>query len=113
METWKCEFALLRDVLKCSSLLKGIFMYVHIGNDEILNRNDVIAVFDVEMLKTSRQNLRILNKLKDRNNSSDKSVIIINKKNKEEIIFSNIAVSTLKKRLEKDTNSYFPDNESK
>lgn len=88
-------------------------MYVHIGNDEILNKDDVIAVLDVDMLKTSRQNLRIINELKARNNPADKSVIIIQKKSKEERIFSNIAVSTLKKRLEKDTNSYFPDNESK
>lgn len=73
-------------------------MYVHIGNNIILNKNDIIAIFDINVLKESRNNLRINNIIKARKLQNDSSVII--KKNGEEII-TNISVSTLKKRLDK------------
>ncbi|MBQ8298496.1 MAG: DUF370 domain-containing protein [Clostridia bacterium] len=84
-------------------------MYVHIGNDEILNRDDIIAVLDLSQIKHSRQNLRIINEMKARNNPSDQSVIIIQRNNKEERIFTNIAVSTLRKRLSTNAYTYFPE----
>ena len=74
-------------------------MYVHIGNDEILNQDDIIAILDLNKICESRQNLRIINAKKERNNPADQSVIIIQRGEKEEKIFSNIAVSTLRKRL--------------
>lgn len=73
-------------------------MYVHIGNNIILNKNDIVAIFDINVLKESRNNLRINNIIKARKLQNDSSVII--KKNGEEII-TNISVSTLKKRLDK------------
>ena len=87
-------------------------MYVHIGNDEILNRDDIIAVLDLNKICESRQNLRIINEMKARNNSADQSVIIIQRGNKEEKIFSNIAVSTLRKRLSGNLETYFPDEKN-
>lgn len=74
-------------------------MYVHIGNDEILNQDDIIAILDLNKICESRQNLRIINAKKERNNPADQSVIIIQKGDKEERVFSNIAVSTLRKRI--------------
>lgn len=76
-------------------------MYVHIGNNEILNKNDIIAVIDVKTLKESRVNLRLINKLKERNKRDDESVIIIQKGKEQKEIFSNISIFTLRKRLEK------------
>ncbi len=76
-------------------------MYVHIGNNEILNKNDIIAVIDVKTLKESRVNLRLINKLKERNKKDDESVIIIQKGKEQKEIFSNISIFTLRKRLEK------------
>ena len=76
-------------------------MYVHIGNNEILNKNDIIAVIDVKTLKVSRVNLRLINKLKERNKKDDESVIIIQKGKEQKEIFSNISIFTLRKRLEK------------
>ncbi len=76
-------------------------MYVHIGNNEILNKNDIIAVIDVKILKESRVNLRLINKLKERNKKDDESVIIIQKGKEQKEIFSNISIFTLRKRLEK------------
>lgn len=87
-----------------------MFMYVHIGNDEILNRDDIIAVLDLSQIKQSRQNLRIINEMKERNNPNDQSVIIIQKGNKEERVFTNIAVSTLRKRLSTNAYTYFPED---
>ena len=40
------------------------YMYVHIGNDELLKSEDIIAILDVETLRQSRNNLRIINLLK-------------------------------------------------
>lgn len=76
-------------------------MYVHIGNNEILNKNDIIAVIDVKTLKESRVNLRLINKFKERNKKDDESVIIIQKGKEQKEIFSNISIFTLRKRLEK------------
>lgn len=76
-------------------------MYVHIGNNEILNKNDIIAVINVKTLKESRVNLRLINKLKERNKKDDESVIIIQKGKEQKEIFSNISIFTLRKRLEK------------
>ena len=76
-------------------------MYVHIGNNEILNKNDIIAVIDVKTLKESRVNLRLINKVKERNKKDDESVIIIQKGKEQKEIFSNISIFTLRKRLEK------------
>lgn len=74
-------------------------MYVHIGNDEMLKINDIIAILDVDTLKESRNNLRILNMLK--NQSSDiKSVILVEKKGKSQEYFSVISSNTLKRRIE-------------
>ena len=80
---------------------KGNFMYVHIGNNEILNKNDIIAVLDVKMIRESRINLRLINLLNERNKKDDKTVIILQKGKEQKEIFSNISVLTLRKRLEK------------
>ena len=85
-------------------------MYVHIGNDEILNRDDIIAILDLSQISQSRQNLRIINEMKARNNPNDQSVIIIQKGDKEEKVFTNIAVSTLRKRLSTNAYAYFPED---
>ena len=72
----------------------------------------IIAVLDLNKICESRQNLRIINAKKERNNPADQSVIIIQKGDKEEKIFTNIAVSTLRKRLSGKLESYFPNENS-
>lgn len=76
-------------------------MYVHIGNNEILNKNDIIAVLDVKTVRESRTNLRLINLLNERNKKDDETVIILQKGKEQKEIFSNISVLTLRKRLEK------------
>ncbi len=74
-------------------------MYVHIGNDELLKSEDIIAILDVETLRQSRNNLRIINLLKDQN-SDVKSVVLIKKGEKIEERFSIISTTTIKSRIE-------------
>lgn len=75
-------------------------MYVHIGNDVMLKSKDIIGILDVETLKQSRSNLRILNMLKDQ--SPDvKSVILLEREGKFEEIFTIISTTTIKNRIEK------------
>lgn len=76
-------------------------MYVHIGNNEILNKNDIIAILDIKTIKESRTNLRLINLLNERNKKDDETVIILQKGKEQKEIFSNISVLTLRKRLEK------------
>ena len=75
------------------------YMYVHIGNDELLKSEDIIAILDVETLRQSRNNLRIINLLKDQN-SDVKSVVLIKKGEKIEERFSIISTTTIKSRIE-------------
>lgn len=74
-------------------------MYVHIGNDELLKSEDIIAILDIETLRQSRNNLRIINLLKDQN-SDVKSVVLIKKGEKIEERFSIISTTTIKSRIE-------------
>ena len=73
-------------------------MYIHIGDNVILKTGDIIGFFDVETLKQSRANLRILNMLKTQK-ADVKSVIITEKDGKIEEIFSIISTRTLKSRI--------------
>ena len=41
-------------------------MYIHVGENVILKTGDIVGFLDVETLKQSRSNLRILNMLKDK-----------------------------------------------
>lgn len=73
-------------------------MYVHIGNEEMLKCKDIVAILDVETLKQSRNNLRILNMLKNQSNNI-KSVILTYKDGEAREVFSIISASTIKNRI--------------
>ena len=74
-------------------------MYIHIGNDVMLKSKDIIGVLDVQTLKQSRLNLRILNMLKEQ--SPDiKSGIIVEHDGKVEEFFTIISTITIKNRIE-------------
>lgn len=75
-------------------------MYIHVGENVILKTNEIVGFLDVETLKKSRSNLRILNMLKDK--SPDIKTVIITEKNGETSeVFSIISTKTLKARIEK------------
>lgn len=75
-------------------------MYLHIGNDNLIKQNDIIAIFSVKDKKSSLYKKLVL----DRNTSLNyeesstnriSSYILTNDK----VYLSNISVFTLKKRL--------------
>ena len=75
-------------------------MYVHVGENVILKTEDIIVFLDVDTLKQSRSNLRILNMLKDK--GPEIKTVIITEKNGETVeVFSIISTTTLKNRIEK------------
>lgn len=75
-------------------------MYTHIGDSLIVKTRDVIGVFDIKSIESSRENKRIQFEMKE-NNVTGKSVILMQDGKKYKEIFSQISVNTLKKRLEK------------
>ena len=76
-------------------------MYTHIGNGNIIKNKDVIGVFDWETIQSSRNNLRIQFQFKEKNQKGKSIIIKEIEKGKYQEEVSDIAVSTLKKRLEK------------
>ena len=75
-------------------------MYIHVGDNVILKTEEIIGFFDVETLKQSRSNLRILNMLKNQN-PEIKTVIITENKGNTKEYFSIISTRTLRSRINK------------
>lgn len=73
-------------------------MYVHIGNEKILKSDDIVAILDVETLKQSRNNLRILNMLQNQI-CEPKSVILAYNAGKIKEYFSVVSTNTIKNRM--------------
>ncbi len=79
-------------------------MYTHIGNGNILKTKDIIGVFDIRTIEASRNNKRIcyeLNRKYGEQKLYAKSVVLMQSKDDYTEEISQVAVSTLKKRLEK------------
>lgn len=86
-------------------------MYTHIGNGIILKNKEIIGVFDRKTIEFSKENKRIqfdIRKIEEKETENtkkekNKSIILLESKNEYENHYelSNIAVTTLKKRLEK------------
>ncbi len=81
-------------------------MYLHLGNDVIVNHSDIIGVFDIEntsiskytkeYLRSNQQGKKIINVTKDIPKSF---VITFDKNKKEKVYLSLLAPATLKKRF--------------
>lgn len=75
-------------------------LFTHIGDGIILKSKDIIGIFDMKTINTSRENKRIQFELKEKN-LDGKSVILLQDKDKVTNLVSQISVATLKKRIEK------------
>ena len=80
-------------------------MYLHIGNGEIVNNEDIIGIFDMDTATVSSVSRQFLSKAEQKNEiwygDSDipKSFIVCTKENKkQEIVFSRISSAALKLR---------------
>ena len=80
-----------------------LFKEVKVNISNVINKQSVMTFDmtekDIEQLIQNRNNLRIINRYKERNNPKDQSVIVVEKDGKERFVFTNVAISTLRKRL--------------
>jgi hypothetical protein len=81
-------------------------MYLHIGNNKSIRLKDIIGIFDADTSTQSAVTKKYLSEAArkgDVNSASEelpKSFVLYKNKDKCEIYFSQISVSTLQKRLE-------------
>ena len=75
-------------------------MYTHIGDGVILKSKDIIGIFDMRTIESSRENKRIQFEIQEKK-AEGKSVILMAEGEKYVNVFSPISVATLKKRIEK------------
>ena len=81
-------------------------MYLHIGNNYSVDLRDVVGIFDIENTTVEKCTKRLLERAEKEHNcvyttyDMPKSFIITVKKGRERVYISQLAASTLKKRME-------------
>ncbi len=79
-------------------------MFIHLGNDVMVNSKNIIGIFDIENTTTGKNTSKILEKATKEKRvvtvsfEMPKSFIVCMEKGKEIIYISQISVSTLRKR---------------
>jgi len=87
-------------------------MYLHIGGDHVIDRRDIIGVFDIENSTVSNITREYLRKSEKKGrvitivNDMPKSFIVINKENDIYVYLSSLAPATLKKRFDGSEREY-------
>ena len=82
-------------------------MYVHIGNDTVINSEEIIAILDIkaiekkDSLENVCKNLKISDNIIDVSEGNKKTLIVMQGKNKNRGYISNISSITLGKRTSK------------
>ena len=83
-------------------------MYVHIGNDNIIKKDEIVAILNLELLLEEKslediiKEVNLEGKIINISDNIKKSLIIV-KNNKEQIGYiTNISSITLAKRIQKD-----------
>lgn len=79
-------------------------MFIHLGNDVVVNSKNIVGIFDIENTTTGKNTSKILENATKENRvvtvsfEMPKSFIVCIEKGKEIIYVSQISVSTLRKR---------------
>ena len=79
-------------------------MYLHIGKNLTINSEDIIAVFNIDYIKNTKeykkfyQNLLEEQSIKDISNGNEKSLVLVKKNKKIKAYISNINSNTIGKR---------------
>ncbi|HPJ21765.1 MAG TPA: DUF370 domain-containing protein [Clostridia bacterium] len=87
-------------------------MYLHIGGNHVIDRRDIIGVFDIEKSTISNITRDYLRKQEREGrvitivNDMPKSFIVVMKENNTFVYLSSISPVTLKKRFEGNEDSY-------
>lgn len=80
-------------------------MFLHLGNDIIVNQKEIIGIFDLDSSSNSKTTKDFLKKSQNDNiiesvcGELPKSFIVIKKKKKTKVYLSNISSVTLQKRI--------------
>ncbi len=76
-------------------------MYLHIGKDYVVNEDKIIGIFNIEVIKKNKEYNQLYENIKndliDISDGVQKTLILINEKNKKGYI-TNISSTTLRKR---------------
>lgn len=81
-------------------------MYLHLGNDIVVNEKDIIGVFDIENTSVSKHTKEFLAQSEKKSSvinvsyEMPKSFVVCKKGNEEIIYISQISAATLRKRAE-------------
>jgi len=79
-------------------------MFLHIGKDKVIEKKDLICIFDIESLEFNDKINNIIEKLEQEKNIIDisdnnrKTLILVNENNNIKGYISNISSTTLGKR---------------
>mgnify|MGYP005774867299 CR=1 FL=1 len=85
-------------------------MYLHIGNNNIVEQKDLIAIYNIETIKETEEYKRIIEDLENKHllikeeGMDEKPLIIIKKDDNIIGYISNISSTTIAKRTEKNIN---------
>lgn len=80
-------------------------MYLHLGNDFSVDIRDIVGIFDIENTTVGKCTKRLLDRAEKERRcvyatmDMPKSFVIVIKKGKEKLYISQLAASTLRKRL--------------
>ena len=80
-------------------------MYLHIGQDYIINSKNIIGIFNTEYVKNTKEYKALYKRLEDSNNinsvsdKKEKAFILTKENDIEKAYITNIGVYTIAKRL--------------
>jgi len=83
-------------------------MYVHIGNDNIIKKDEIVAILNLELLLEEKKlediikEVNLEGKIINISDSIKKSLIIVKNNNEQIGYITNISSITLAKRIQKD-----------
>lgn len=87
-------------------------MFLHIGNNIIVNSKDIVGIFNIKAIKNTNEYNKLLEDLKEKNNLNinnnveQKTLIITKDKNEVKGYITNISSVTLSKRIQNYKNAF-------
>lgn len=80
-------------------------MYIHIGKDFIINNKNIIAIFNIDYVKNTKEYKALYKSMEENNeiikisDKKGKSFILLEKNQKKKAYITNISVNTIGKRV--------------
>jgi ABC-type lipoprotein release transport system permease subunit len=80
-------------------------MYLHIGNNNVINSKNIIGIFNIETIKKTDEYKKIIKKIKEKNNlnniseNTEKTLVLTEQEKHTKAYITNISSITLGKRM--------------